>query len=577
MKPLHMTSFALLLSLLTTPAFAQETTEEARPTAEEPAATEEIVDELAAAAAAILDDEPETFTGVVRSTDERLQAATDELNALKAEMAEALIPMNQRMSKAESERSRLKSELQVALADQGKGAGDLLRLTNDIKRLKDTNAYLNTLLSNYSSEFEASLHIVERQRHFDVLQAHRDSMEDLELAEIELIKRHIEILTLSIDRLEEALGGARFEGTAVVDGLVEDGEFLLVGPAALFRSEGGVVGTAEERTGSEQPSMVAFATPEDAAATEALYSGAATLFPLDPTQGNAHAVAATEETLIDEFYKGGSVMYPIVALATCALLVALYKWLTLSMVRKPSNAKVTALMEAVANGDREGAKQVAVKMGGPAGQMLGDGVDHLGEPRELVEEVMYETVLTSRLKLNRLLPFIAVSAASAPLLGLLGTVTGIINTFKNITIYGSGDVKMLSGGISEALLTTKFGLIIAIPSLLLHAFLSRKARGIINRMEQLAMAFANQMSRSTFYRTNRTEGGGASGSAEPDPDLVREQVNEILGDMLGPLVEGQGGGVQPTGPQARRAKTSGVPEKLDPKEIEILPRRAKTE
>jgi biopolymer transport protein ExbB len=123
-------------------------------------------------------------------------------------------------------------------------------------------------------------------------------------------------------------------------------------------------------------------------------------------------------------------------------------------------------------------------------------VEHLGEPRELIEEIMYETVLTTRLKVNRLLPFIAICAASAPLLGLLGTVTGIINTFKIITEFGTGDVKNLSGGISEALITTKFGLIVAIPSLLLHAFLSRKARNVIGEMERAAVAFVNQVSRT---------------------------------------------------------------------------------
>ena len=90
-------------------------------------------------------------------------------------------------------------------------------------------------------------------------------------------------------------------------------------------------------------------------------------------------------------------------------------------------------------------------------------------------------------------------ASSAPLLGLLGTVTGIINTFKQITIFGSGDVKQLSGGISEALITTKFGLIVAIPSLLLHAYLSRKARAVTSEMEAQAVQFANEVACSEEF------------------------------------------------------------------------------
>jgi biopolymer transport protein ExbB len=94
------------------------------------------------------------------------------------------------------------------------------------------------------------------------------------------------------------------------------------------------------------------------------------------------------------------------------------------------------------------------------------------------------------------LPFVAICATSAPLLGLLGTVTGIMNTFSLMTVFGTGDPKTLSSGISEALITTEYGLIVAIPSLLLHAFLSRRARRVLDEMEQVAIAFLNQLRKS---------------------------------------------------------------------------------
>ena len=97
-----------------------------------------------------------------------------------------------------------------------------------------------------------------------------------------------------------------------------------------------------------------------------------------------------------------------------------------------------------------------------------------------------------------MLPFIAICASAAPLLGLLGTVTGIMNTFTMIEIYGTGDVKTLSGGISEALITTEFGLIVSIPSLLLYAYLSSKARKVVNRMESTGVSFMNEVARREF-------------------------------------------------------------------------------
>ena len=85
-----------------------------------------------------------------------------------------------------------------------------------------------------------------------------------------------------------------------------------------------------------------------------------------------------------------------------------------------------------------------------------------------------------RVGLGGLWPFVATVAGAAPLLGWLGTVGGIIATFTTITLFGSGDVKILSGGISEALITTKYGLIVAIPALLAHAYLSRRAKAEVS-------------------------------------------------------------------------------------------------
>ena len=107
---------------------------------------------------------------------------------------------------------------------------------------------------------------------------------------------------------------------------------------------------------------------------------------------------------------------------------------------------------------------------------------------------MYETILDTQPKLSRFLPVIAITAATAPLLGLLGTVTGMINTFNLITLFGTGDARVLSSGISEALVTTEFGLVVAIPALIIHALLSRKVKSILGDMEKYALIFSNGLS-----------------------------------------------------------------------------------
>ena len=162
----------------------------------------------------------------------------------------------------------------------------------------------------------------------------------------------------------------------------------------------------------------------------------------------------------------------------------------------PPEKEIQPLLKAMLHNNHAQALEKVAKIKGPTAAMLKAGIEHIDEPKDLVEEVMYEEMLTTRLSVNKWTSFIAVCASSAPLLGLLGTVTGIINTFKLITVFGSGDVKTLSGGISEALITTELGLVVAIFALVLYAFLSRKARGITDRMEQVAILFMNRATRT---------------------------------------------------------------------------------
>jgi biopolymer transport protein ExbB len=84
----------------------------------------------------------------------------------------------------------------------------------------------------------------------------------------------------------------------------------------------------------------------------------------------------------------------------------------------------------------------------------------------------------------------AVLGAIAPLLGLLGTVTGMITTFKVITLYGTGDPKLMSSGISEALVATKWGLCVAVPTMLIHTLLARRVHGVVSDMEEKAVAMS---------------------------------------------------------------------------------------
>lgn len=449
--------------------------------------------------------QPAPFQSAAEGIGQRLAASLEELAKLRESIGNEKVPLNRDLRDAEAELSKARADFQQTTRLLDGRTLDLSNLRAEIKARSDEASYLDNLLNEYIRNFEARLHISELQRHEKALERAKLAAENTQLSEGQVFEAKTDLLAESISRLEDVLGGTRFEGTAVdTNGIVQRGTYLMVGPATLFRSaDGKVIGPTEQRLGSLEPAVVPLRAPENLEQAALAVLGIGGSFVFDPTQGNAQKIDETEETLVEHILAGGAVMWPILGMAAAALLVALCKWIGLSLTPRVQQRQLDALVKAVGSQDREAATARAADMRGPAGRMLAAGVEHMGEPAELVEEVMYEHGMSARLKLQRFLPFVAICASSAPLLGLLGTVTGIMNTFKLITVFGTGDVKTLSSGISEALITTEYGLIVAIPSLLLHAFLARKAKGIGDDMDKAAIAFLNELKRSAALRADR--------------------------------------------------------------------------
>ncbi|MDD5327756.1 MAG: MotA/TolQ/ExbB proton channel family protein [Phycisphaerae bacterium] len=481
-----------------------------------------------------------SFSQASESVRQKLDESVAELNQLREQIAAEKIPLSRKLSDLEAELTKIRLEYQQTSRLLDSRTLDLSNLRSEIKSRQEESTYLSNLFDEYIRNFESRLHIAESQRYREPLEAAKMASGNSNLSEQEIYATQAKLLAVSIERLYDALGGVRFDGTATDStGSIHHGTFILIGPAAIFQSDDGKnVGTAEQRLGSLEPTVIAFGMPEQAAAASKVVSNSTGLFPFDPTLGNAHKIESTKETIYEHASKGGPVMVPILALAGAALLIALYKWARMLFLRKPSRKKIKALIDAIAARDKETAMKKAKAIGGPVGRMLTIGVEHLKEPRELIEEMMYEEVLSTRLRLQHLLPFVALSASSAPLLGLLGTVTGIINTFKLITVYGSGDIKTLSSGISEALVTTEFGLYVAIPSLLMYAFLSRKARGVVDDMEKAATAFINQVSKTPY----RQEEAAADMSATTE-SLLQNRIQPVNPESVGRYPKDSAGGL----------------------------------
>jgi biopolymer transport protein ExbB len=215
-----------------------------------------------------------------------------------------------------------------------------------------------------------------------------------------------------------------------------------------------------------------------------------TLF--DPLAEDVGAAAA-HKTLLETFLSGGIVMWPILLLGVLSLLILLERIVSLNKVHTNADRLMKKVGEHIFQKNWEAAKNICVRNAGAVAQVLETILRHKDRPRDQQEELVYESILSQKPKLERFLSLLNIIAAAAPLLGLLGTVTGMIGTFEVITTHGTGDPKILSGGISEALLTTELGLIVAIPALFFHAILSSRVDHIMGDMETNGIRLLNRI------------------------------------------------------------------------------------
>ncbi|MCB9679852.1 MAG: MotA/TolQ/ExbB proton channel family protein [Alphaproteobacteria bacterium] len=196
------------------------------------------------------------------------------------------------------------------------------------------------------------------------------------------------------------------------------------------------------------------------------------------------------KTWADIFEAGGVVGYVILGLGALAGVLIVLRMLTLWTAGR-GDGKVEAALAALESGRADEARSLLASARGAAANVVGRMLPHLEQRRETLEDLANEALLREAPRIERFGSAILVAAAVAPLLGLLGTVTGMIATFDIITEFGTGDPRMLSGGISAALVTTQFGLIVAIPALLIGNLLGGWGDTLMSRAENAALRVLN--------------------------------------------------------------------------------------
>ena len=201
------------------------------------------------------------------------------------------------------------------------------------------------------------------------------------------------------------------------------------------------------------------------------------------------AFFAGESNVLPADVSGGELLAAEKNSRGIAAVVFAYKLAYFARVRRAPEGIARRVKELLARSDEDGALAAAGSAGYPYSRLLLDLARSRGLPRAALEEVSYESMLEAGERLFSGLSVLSVSAAVAPLLGLLGTVTGIIKTFGDLSFSGAGQAQFISAGISEALITTEYGLVVAIPAYVAHAVFSRRAKSVLSDMEKLASSY----------------------------------------------------------------------------------------
>jgi len=250
----------------------------------------------------------------------------------------------------------------------------------------------------------------------------------------------------------------KLDGEVVEQEIVRIGTFNLIsnGEYVSYDIENGII----KELARQPAARFVDSTGELEAATSGFVP-----FGLDPTRGQLLALQVQVPTLEERVHQGGTPGYVIIALGIIALLLSAERFTTLNIVAPRVRAQM---------------KTATANLNNPLGRVLAVYHDNLNIDAETLQLKLDEAILKEQPALQARISFIKIISMVAPLLGLLGTVIGMIITFQAITLFGTGDPKTMAGGISQALITTVLGLVVAIPTVLLHSIVQSRSSGVLH-------------------------------------------------------------------------------------------------
>ncbi len=292
------------------------------------------------------------------------------------------------------------------------------------------------------------------------------------------------------------------------EGEEKEAEIVRAGAlTSVYKLPGGKVGFLQMNSQGEMvavPGNLSWFTRGD---IKDFIDGESNYLPMDLSGGAVFKRLSQSRGVVEWIQAGGMLVWPIFIVAFAALVIAVERIIFLMRIRSNSDRIMSDINGYVQKGKWQECKEYCeTNSRFPTCRVFGSVLEHLGVSQEAMENAIQEAILRQVPRLERFLPTLNILGAIAPLLGLLGTVTGMINTFHIITLFGTGDPKLMSGGISEALVTTQLGLAIAIPIMLMHHFLERRVDKIVGDIEEKGNSFT-----LTLIKYGVIKGGKDSG------------------------------------------------------------------
>lgn len=424
----------------------------------------------------------------------RLKQAGEELNRARERIAQEKAPLLKEQRAVEDRIIALEREALRLGTGQENFASEKRRLLRDIEEQRKTGAYVTTIAGDALKAVTEGLAPGEELLAGDALRALQEKFDAAAAAGNGPVA--IDVAEFLLARTERVLGGHLAPGRALNagDSRLEEGVLAFAGPEVFFQpAAGGAAGLVRLREGSRQPVYYPQATWAGKAGQD-FFAGRLGTMPADPSGGKALRLQQTGGTVAEHIEKGGKVAWAIVAVGLIALLLIIQKLIDVAAMRVDTSPRVTAFLGAVAAGSPADAQTALSGLARTTREVFAEGLRHSDSPTPILEEKLEAVLLGQRLHFERRLPLLAVIATAAPLMGLLGTVVGMVKTFTLITVFGTGNAAKLSSGISEVLVATELGLAVAIPALVMHGFLSHRINKNLAVLERQALEFVTAAS-----------------------------------------------------------------------------------